>query len=93
MEEPREKPKRMTEELWVRLMDLPGYEEWIKDYDRYIEKIVGEKINDFHMLIHPSVIEKPPEGYFDDFFQRCKALWVIPCRYCWVSSVASLETP
>ncbi len=56
--------KRLTEELWVRLMDLPGFEEWAKDFDRP-KRMVGVDFEEFRLLVHPRDIEAPPPGFFD----------------------------
>ena len=56
--------QRLTEELWVRLMDLPGFDEWAKEFDRP-ERMIGEDLAEFYLLVHPRDIEAPAPGFFD----------------------------
>jgi hypothetical protein len=60
--------KRLTEELWVKLVDLPGFREWAEEYDR-LERVIPE-LEEYHLLVHPRDIENPPHGYFERVFQR-----------------------
>ena len=60
--------KRLTEHLWVKLVDLPGYREWAYDYDR-LERIIPN-LEDYHLLVLPADIKQPPTGYFEREFQR-----------------------
>ncbi len=60
-------PKRLSNDLWVRLVDLPGYREWAADYDR-LERIIPD-LEDYHLLVHPAHVKQPPAGYFEQVFQ------------------------
>ena len=69
-DETRDEPapaKRLTDDLWVRLLDLPGYREWAADYDR-LERIIPN-LADYHLLVHPEHVKRPPDGYFERLFQ------------------------
>ena len=58
---------RLTKDLWVKLVDLPGYQEWAAGYDR-LERIIPD-LEDYHLLVHPEHVKQPPDGYFEQVFQ------------------------
>ena len=59
--------ERMPGYLWVRLVDLPGYQEWAADYDR-LERIIPD-LENYGRLMPQAEVENPPQGYFEKVFQ------------------------
>ncbi len=65
--------KRLTDDLWVRLVDLPGYREWAADYDR-LERIIPN-LEEYYCSVRPEHVKQPPSGYFERKFQGHLDAW------------------
>lgn len=60
--------KRVMEKEWVRMIDLPGFDEWSAHY-RGLETILPAERCNHRVLVHPDELNQPLDWIFEREYQ------------------------
>jgi hypothetical protein len=60
--------KKVAEKKWLRMVDLPGYQEWSSQF-RDLDRIITD-LHEHHVLVHPDELGSSLSWLFEREFQE-----------------------